>query len=443
MLVLVGLALCQEPKLIQDGTRYKGELVQKFAIASGGGVEMRISGGDVQVIGEERGDIEIRERFQIIARSETSARSILEAEKAQYQQRGKIVSLQTPPNRSRHYHSDFEVRAPHQTNLKINTAGGDIDVAKIGGVLSLATSGGDIELFGIKGEIEAHTSGGDLNLSKIVGRAQIATSGGDIDIQEFAGELNGSTSGGDICIRNSQIDGQVNTSGGDIDIVELKGKNFKATTSGGDIGIDKAENDLYVRTSGGDLLIGTVTNNLEAYTAGGDIEIKAVERNLKANASGGSIRVGAIKGYAELHTSGGDVEIGQAVELKISTSGGNIVINGVLGRVEAQSSGGDIEAHKLYVKGSPSNAMALKASGGDITVYLPANLPANLNAEIIMSRHNGKSVIDSDFPIKIQREEKGARIYLYGTGAINGGGDEIRLRTSEGDIRIIKSGVSK
>lgn len=443
MLVLVGSAICQEPKLIQEGGRYKGQLVQKFAIASGGGVEMRISAGDVRVIGEERGDIEIRERFQILARSEASAKSILESEKAQYQQRGKIVGVQTPPLRSRQYSSDFELCVPHQTNLKINTSGGDIEVAKIGGVVMVVTSGGDIDLLGIKGEIEAHTSGGDLTLAKIAGKAQIATSGGDIDIREFIGELNGSTSGGDISIRDSQIDGQVNTSGGDIDIVALKGKIFKATTSGGDIGVDKADCDLYVKTSGGDLLIGTVANNLEAYTSGGDIDIKAVERNLKASTSGGNIRVGVVKGYAELHTSGGDVEIGQALELKIGTSGGDIVINGVLGRVEANTSGGDIEVHKLLVKGVASNAMSLKSSGGDITVYLPANLPANLNAEIVMSRHDGRSVIDSDFPIKIQREERGSRIYLYGTGAINGGGDEIRLRTSEGNIRIIKTSVSK
>lgn len=441
--VMIGWAYGQSPKIWQEGGRFRAEIVRSFDIPAGGAVEMQISGGDIRIRGEQRENIEVLERIQISTRSESGAKEILQAEQTRYAQRGKSLFIQTPPERSRRYSSDFELCVPHQMDLKVNTSGGDVSVAQIGGTLYLSTSGGDIELLGIKGQVEAKTSGGDLTLHKIAGVARISTSGGDIEVSEMYGELQGSTSGGDVEVRSSQVDGQISTSGGDINLVELKGKTFRATTSGGDIGVDKTDCDLFVRTSGGDLVIGTVNNNLEAYTSGGDIDIKIVEKNIKASTSGGDIRVGVVKGFGDLRTSGGDIEVGQALDLKVETSGGDIRIDGLIGKLEASTSGGDIEAHKELVKGVKINAMNLKTSGGDIEVYLPANLPATIDAEIVMSRHSSDAVIDSDFPLQILREEKGSRVYLYGRGMINGGGDLIRLRTSEGSIRILKARVSK
>lgn len=444
LLVLVVIARGQTINITHDGRRFKGEIIKTFTVSGGGALDMKVSGGDITVTGEERNSVEITEAFRINTYTESDAREILQTEQTRYLQRGNTIIIQTSPQRSRRYSSDFNVKIPHEFDLQIFTSGGDIDVSKVGGKVNLNTSGGDIEMFGLKGQITARTSGGDVCLTRSAGNVTLSTSGGDLAIRELVGDLNATTSGGDIDLKDVQANGQVSTSGGDINLLGVKAKAFKAVTSGGDIGADKIDADLFLRTSGGDLVIGEIKNNLEAHTSGGDVDIRKVEKNLKASTSGGDIRVGVVKGYCELRTSGGDIEVGKTLDLLAYTSGGNILVNGALGTVEAHTSGGDIETHKLYIKGVSNNSLNLETSGGNILVYVPENLPANIDAAVIINkRWNADAGINSDFPIKIVREEKGSRLYLYGKGVINGGGDIIKLRTVDGSIRIIKSTATK
>jgi hypothetical protein len=74
------------------------------------------------------------------------------------------------------------------------------------------------------------------------------------------------------------------------------------------------------------------------------------------------------------------------------------------------------------------------SAGGDITIRLPEKLKADIDAESRLERPRRKYRITSDFPLDI---DSGSR-RITAQGKLNGGGDLIRLRTTNGDIEILK-----
>lgn len=254
----------------------------------------------------------------------------------------------------------------------------------------------------------------------------LKTSGGDIDIGDLRGDVLARTSGGDVNVGNvTDAVIRVHTSGGDVN-VKGGGRETKVSTSGGDIEILDAQGAVDATTSGGDVTIGGAVGEVTAKTSGGDIKIE------RAN------------GEVDVHTSGGDVTIDSAEgSLKAGTSGGDITIsNATGGGVVAKTSGGDIEARLMATVSALEEDWSLKSSGGELTIRIPEDLSATLEAEIHLERswfgRDQEYRIDSDFDLDEQEEDTRDRRTIRASGDINGGGNRIRLETSGGDIQIRK-----
>ena len=89
--------------------------------------------------------------------------------------------------------------------------------------------------------------------------------------------------------------------------------------------------------------------------------------------------------------------------------------------------------------------VTLKSSGGNIKLYIPAKLPATIDATLKISGFSMNDYnISSDFPLTTERDKeskdrRSKRVELiHSQGKINGGGDLIKLETSNGNIEIIK-----
>lgn len=249
--------------------------------------------------------------------------------------------------------------------------------------MKLATAGGDIELPDLTGEIRAATSGGDIRFGAVDGSLRVATSGGDIEGDRVADAGSLATSGGDIRLREG---------GGDL----------HAATSGGDIEVQQVAGSLEAATSGGDIELGTVSGSASLRTSGGNVRVESAAGPLEISTSGGRIRVGRAGGEVRLATSGGDISLGEAA-----------------GRVEASTSGGDLEVTLTSGEGGD-----LGTSGGTLVVHLPAGAGFDLDADA--RGGNLHSAIAIAGTLSTDRAE----------GTIGGGGNLLRLRNRDGDIRI-------
>ncbi|MFH0736475.1 MAG: DUF4097 family beta strand repeat-containing protein [bacterium] len=279
---------------------------------------------------------------------------------------------------------DLRVSVPKQINLSIKSNFGDIRLRDdISGTVDLKTSGGEIIFAGINGDLKAFTAGGDLRGADVTGKLDLKTMGGDI------------------------------TTG------VLSGNYVKIETMGGDIRIKKSDKGVYVMTHGGDIRIGDIGNDSELITYGGDIVSGLINGNAKLKTLGGDITLNGAKGKVDVETRGGDIKLFN-----------------IIGSLNAKTSAGE-----MYIELTPKGEDSFIKSGyGNVDLYLPSNVKANLDIKIRDAGWEG----EESNQLYINFETSAGKKYtkssnLYGNYTINGGGEKIYVETANSDISIKKN----
>ena len=277
--------------------------------------------------------------------------------------------------------AEFDITVPLRFNLDLETKGGAIEVQKLEGQLQAVTAGGAIRTGDVTGPVSVETAGGSIQLGSIAAPVEARTAGGSIRV----GDVNGAA------------------------VLE---------TSGGEIVAGLVQGTLHAQTAGGDLVLRGASGPIEARTSGGQIQVGQSGGSVIAQTAGGSIRLQGSQGRVEVKTAGGSIDLLQMRNaIRAATAAGAI-----LAQIDA--------GLKTFA------ASELQTSAGDIQVYLPANLPVTVDAAIDMAA--GHEIL-SDFPLNIQKEgEAFVPVKLRGEGALNGGGEVLRLRAVAGNIEIRK-----
>ena len=144
--------------------------------------------------------------------------------------------------------------------------------------------------------------------------------------------------------------------------------------------------------------------------------------NIDLDTRGGSIEVENLKGKVDAYTSGGSISLEDMQgDIDIKTSGGSLELENIIGKINAKTSGGSI---KLKLPTNPSKDSKLKTSGGSITAYLAKDVAVNITAKTSGGR------VSSEFTVKGKTTKRSIE------GTINGGGPELVLKTSGGNVRI-------
>ncbi len=127
----------------------------------------------------------------------------------------------------------------------------------------------------------------------------------------------------------------------------------------------------------------------------------------------------------EIRTVNGNIEAeGMHGDLRFRSTNGRIEIDDAAGSVQARTTNGGITVELREV--DPASDLSFSTTNGSIKAWLPADLQADLRADTT----NGS--ISSDLPIQVHGRISKKRI----EGAINGGGAELRLSTTNGSISI-------
>ena len=296
------------------------------------------------------------------------------------------------------FYVQFEVAVPASYSLDVNTGVGDIETQDIGGTASLITEGGNIRtgrigLIGFRNAAQGHPI------------AKLSTQGGHIQVQDITGNLDAFTAGGHIVAGNIFGDAVLRSGGGHIRAGQISGR-AQLETDGGNITLKQAGSFVSVRTGGGQIDFGEVRGSVRAQTGGGGIRIITVSGPMEVESNGGSICLTRVAGAVQAATAGG------TIQAWINPDG--------------NSSGGKV---------SLPGASQLSSGAGDIIVFLPRNLAANIDA---MVENGGLSRIDADPALFLSIQPMGNRNAgpVRATGALNGGGEVLKLRTTVGKIRL-------
>jgi hypothetical protein len=273
--------------------------------------------------------------------------------------------------------------------------------------------------------VDVSTGGGNIETSDIGGRAILFTSGGNITAGNIAGPARvESASGGHIWLHNVEGDLTAITGGGHITTGSIAG-NATLRTTGGHIHVGSVEGIARLDTGGGNITLQQSGSDLFADTAGGQIEVGEASGLVRAKTGGGGIRVVRLSGPTNLQTAGGSIYLTQ-----------------VDSSVRASALAGGITAWFVAPPKGPSPC-ELESNDGDIVVYLPREIPVTIDARIQMGDEH-HVIVDPAFRLKESYDDsvRGERMVRV-AGALNGGGQVIRLRSVAGNIRLVVSDTNK
>jgi TonB family protein len=127
--------------------------------------------------------------------------------------------------------------------------------------------------------------------------------------------------------------------------------------------------------------------------------------------------------------------------MEVESSAGSICLTRVAGSVRAATAGGTIRAWINPDAPSTNGAVTLAGASqlssgdGDIVVFLPRNLAANIEAVV---ESGGSRSIEADPALGLTFGSPGGRngSPLRAVGVLNGGGPLLKLRTTAGKIRL-------
>jgi len=291
----------------------------------------------------------------------------------------------------------FEVSVPLNYNVEVKTEAGDIETQDIGGFANLVTQGGNIRT----GRIGI--GGGLRNGATERPVAKLETEGGHIQVLDVTGDLAAFTAGGHINARNISGDASLHSGGGHIRAGQIGGR-ADLQTDGGNITVGQAGNLVSVRTGGGQIDFGEVRGSVRAQTGGGGIRIMYVSGPMEVESSAGSICLTRVAGTVRAATAGGTITAWINPDAG-SASGGTVRLPGL---------------------------SQLTSGNGDIVVFLPRNLAADIDA-IVESGGERRIEADPALALTIQHQGNGP---VHAMAALNGGGAPLKLRTTGGKIRL-------
>lgn len=387
LLLLLPLAVAQDARpdeqtrVVQENGRWSRRITGSIPAAKN--LRVKVDSGSVRVIGGSQ-TITYSIDNRSYASSEEKARREFDSYKINVYLRGDTawVVAEWQGGRSQRSSTEFVINVPR--NLELAKA---------------ATDGGDLVATGLAGRVEAESGGGNIRLDDIGGSINAETGGGSIDVGSV---------GSDITVR----------------------------TGGGGIKVEAAKGKINAESGGGSVVVVSGLQGAVLETGGGNIEVQRCTGSLKVTTGGGSIDLGDIAGPAEIETGGGSIRLTSATgAVRAQTGGGSITLNGVPA-ARAETGAGGIVAK--FVSGTERTDSLLETSAGDITVYLAPNLSMTIRASIDLA--NGHR-IRSDFS-EIRVISEGGE-WGPGTataeGNLNGGGPVLKVRTTTGNINIVRA----
>jgi len=193
-----------------------------------------------------------------------------------------------------------------------------------------------------------------------------------------------------------------------IEVRMPKNANLQVETSNGRVEVASLNGNISLRTSNGEIKAEQLSGVIDLGSSNGALNLSAVKGTLKARTSNGAITATALDGKCDLSTMNGRLQAaGRFESLALSTGNGAIVA-----RAESGS--------------RMSSDWTIHTSNAAVDLTVPSDFKATLDAQ------TSNASITLDLPVTLQGYDSKRQIH----GALNGGGPELSIHTSNGAIHV-------
>lgn len=181
--------------------------------------------------------------------------------------------------------------------------------------------------------------------------------------------------------------------------------------------------EVQAQSGSGNVEVTGVRSEVQAHSGSGDISARDIGGRVHLQTGSGNIRAERVAAPFYGQTGSGDIEasLTSAGDVDVHTGSGTIRIRGIKGGVHARTGSGDIETN-----GDVTGPWQLHSGSGTIRMALGATSGFNLDV------HTSSGSIHSDLPITVQGSLGSRQL----KGTVRGGGPEVEVSTSSGDVDI-------
>lgn len=219
-----------------------------FDVAPGVVVDVRVVSGDVTVTGGEEG--------RLVVRVDRDSRDDFDID-----HRGNMVTVHLRKGwRRRSSGGGVAVVIPSGTDLRVNSASGDIFVGVDVAHALANTASGDIRMESVSGAASIKSASGDIRLDTVGDRLDVSTASGDVRLGELRGPTVITTASGDVAIEQADDSLTLRSASGRFDVGVFDGSDFKAKSLSGGVRVGvlpRRRLDVDINT-----LSGRLTNQL-------------------------------------------------------------------------------------------------------------------------------------------------------------------------------------
>src|ERR1700735_1221803 len=167
---------------------------------------------------------------------------------------------------------------------------------------------------------------------------------------------------------------------------------------------------------------------LDVQTGDGNVVAQNVTGRIHFNTGDGNVTATNVHGDIRLHTGDGRIE-GTNFDgsLDADTGDGNLRISGRFDTLTLKTGDGNIEA-QVGSGSKVANTWTVRSGDGHITMRVPADLNANVDA------HTGDGSITLDIPITVAGSLSHSSVH----GKLNAGGGTLSISSGDGSIHLEK-----
>jgi DUF4097 and DUF4098 domain-containing protein YvlB len=167
---------------------------------------------------------------------------------------------------------------------------------------------------------------------------------------------------------------------------------------------------------------------LDVETSDGNVVAQNVAGSVHFNTGDGNVTAIGVRGDIRLHTGDGHIT-GTNFDgtLDASTGDGNLQISGRFDSLTLKTGDGNIEA-QAGGGSKVANTWTVRSGDGHITMRVPADLNANVDA------HTGDGSITLDIPITVAGSLSHSSVH----GKLNAGGGTLSISSGDGSIHLEK-----
>jgi DUF4097 and DUF4098 domain-containing protein YvlB len=281
------------------------------------------------------------------------------------------------------------INVPHEYNIKIDSAGGSFEFFDLEGKFTGRTAGGQLVLKDCKGEVRLSSGGGQMHVNDCELDGRMKTGGGKVWVENVEGDFKASSGGGAVTYKN------------------VRNKNGKVLSFGnGDLDVNGET--VMIKNAGGKIRVNEAPEGAVVSTGGGNIRVRNADKFVSARTGGGDISIEMVRGWAKAVTGAGDID------------------------VTIEKSGGE-------------EAIILRSGYGDINLTVPEDIGLTFEIDLGYIRESSRDFkIDSDMKLSIVKTDEWEKKngehnwwkHIYGMGEVNGGGQKVRIKTTNGNVYI-------